>query len=354
MTPEDQQQIQEPREIAQLLQQIMAQISTLTTKVGQLEKGQETPENGNEDTQLPSPKLSGKTSGSISTSASDTVEGKPTKNLGPLAEFSGNRDELEPWIAQAQAKLAVDYTSCTEATNMTAQCLLDQLRLSFGDPHRQEKAQRKLHKLRQTNKPFMEHFTEFRKLVLEAGGTNWPDEILKAYLEAGLSQELQRSMIGLGSTSQSFEDYCTELKRVSNQLEAFNLRNIGKKPQQGWQQDWWRGQNKVGSAGSTGRQSGSKPKPTTPQQDKMDWEPTGPARAAQGRRVKWVDEQEMQKRKDEGRCLRCGDSRHRVAQCPWLPPRRPARLAKPTQQEEHVGPELEDLEDESSSQQSEN
>ncbi|KAF4302771.1 hypothetical protein GTA08_BOTSDO08744 [Botryosphaeria dothidea] len=168
-------------------------------------------------------------------------------------------------IAQAQAKLVVDYTSCTEATkffmlhnrlrgeaarqlqpwvqastnttSMTAQCLLDQLRLSFGDPHVQEKAQRKLHKLRQTNKPFMEYFTEFRKLVLEAGGTNWPDEILKAYLEAGLSQELQRSIIGLGNTSQSFEDYCTELKRVSDQLEAFNLRNTGKKPQQGWQQD---------------------------------------------------------------------------------------------------------------------
>lgn len=333
--------MQEPREVAQLLQQIMAQISTFTTKVGQLEKGQETPENGNEDTQPPSPKLSGKTSGSISTSASDTAEGKPTKNLGPLAEFSGNRDELEPWIAQAQAKLAVDYTSCTEATkffmlhnrlrgeaarqlqpwvqasinttSMTAQCLLDQLRLSFGDPHVQEKAQRKLHKLRQTNKPFMEYFTEFRKLVLEAGGTNWPDEILKAYLEVGLSQELQRSMIGLGSTSQSFEDYCTELKRVSDQLEAFNLRNTGKKPQQGWQQGWWRGQNKVGSAGSTGRQSGSQQKPTTPQQEKMDWEPTGPARAAQGRRAKWVDEQEMHKRKEEGRCLRCGDSRHRVA-----------------------------------------
>ncbi|KAF4301592.1 hypothetical protein GTA08_BOTSDO10549 [Botryosphaeria dothidea] len=388
-------QAQENQETKRLLLQMMARMDTLTQEVMQLKEekeellkvgGAQTPstqpsgEAGEKEARVagiasdpPAPEL-GPTSHPTKTG--------PTKNLGPLAEFSGNREELEPWIAQAQAKLVVDYTSCTEATkffmlhnrlrgeaarqlqpwvqastnttSMTAQCLLDQLRLSFGDPHVQEKAQRKLHKLRQTNKPFMEYFTEFRKLVLEAGGTNWPDEILKAYLEAGLSQELQRSMIGLGNTSQSFEDYCTELKRVSDQLEAFNLRNTGKKPQQGWQQDWWRGQNKVGSAGSTGRQPGSKPKPTTPQQDKMEWEPTGPARAAQGRRVKWVDEQEMQRRKDEGRCLRCGDSMHRVAQCPWLPPRRPARLAKPTQQEEHVGPELEDLEDESSSQQSEN
>ena len=55
---------------------------------------------------------------------------------------------------------------------MTAQELIGQLRLSFGDPHVKEKARRKLHKLRQTNRPFMEYFTEYRRLVLEAGGSN--------------------------------------------------------------------------------------------------------------------------------------------------------------------------------------
>lgn len=68
--------------------------------------------------------------------------------------------------------------------------MVAQLRLSFGDPHLKEKAQRKLHQLYQTNKPFVEYFTEYRKLLLEAGGTNWPDEIKKSYLEAGLSREL--------------------------------------------------------------------------------------------------------------------------------------------------------------------
>ncbi|KAF4307237.1 hypothetical protein GTA08_BOTSDO05027 [Botryosphaeria dothidea] len=276
-------QAQENQETKRLLLQMMARMDTLTQEVMQLKEekeellkvgGAQTPstqplgEAGEKEARVagiasdpPAPE-SGPTSHPTKTG--------PTKNLGPLAEFSGNREELEPWIAQAQAKLIPWVQASTNTTSMTAQCLLDQLRLLFGDPHVQEKAQRKLHKLRQTNKPFMEYFTEFRKLVLEAGGTNWPDEILKAYLEAGLSQELQRSMIGLGNTSQSFEDYCTELKRVSDQLEAFNLRNTGKKPQQGWQQDWWRGQNKVGSAGSTGRQPESKPKPTTPQQDKME------------------------------------------------------------------------------------
>lgn len=362
---------QEAQGMMQMLQQMMAQMSALNSKVEQLEKGQQTPKTET----LISEQQPTEPSQEQAQTTTQPQDNKPTKNLGPLAEFTGNRDELEPWIAQAQAKLAVDYTNCTETTkffmlhnrlrgeaarqlqpwvqasvdtsNMTAQCLLDQLRLSFGDPHVQEKAQRGLHKLRQTNKPFMEYFTEFRKLVLEAGGTHWPDGILKAYLEAGLSQELQRSMIGLGSTSQSFEDYCTELKRVSDQLEAFNLRNGGNRTQQAWQQGWWRGQNKVVSAGSR------QPKPMTPQHDNMDWEPTGAAKVAQGRRVKWVDEQEMQKRKEERRCLRCGDATHVIAHCPWLPPRRPTRSAKPVQRE-YLGPELEDPEEEALIQLSEN
>ena len=152
------------------------------------------------------------------------IQGKPTKHLGPLATYDGNHKELEPWISQAEAKLQVDYQGCSEATrffmihnqlrgeasrqlqpwvqaitgtpHMTAQELIGQLRLSFGDPHVKEKARRKLHKLRQTNRPFMEYFTEYRRLVLKAGGSNWPDKIKKSYLKAGLSLELQRCIIG--------------------------------------------------------------------------------------------------------------------------------------------------------------
>lgn len=45
---------------------------------------------------------------------------EPTKRLGPLAEYNGDRDKLEPWIAQARAKLTVDYANCTKATKFFA------------------------------------------------------------------------------------------------------------------------------------------------------------------------------------------------------------------------------------------
>ena len=60
----------------------------------------------------------------------------------------------------------------------------------------QEKAQQQLQKLKQGNKGFMEYYTEFCKLILEAGGNEWPEQIKKAYLEAGLNVELQRIMLG--------------------------------------------------------------------------------------------------------------------------------------------------------------
>lgn len=259
---------------------------------------------------------------------------KPTKHLGPLATYDGNREELESWISQAKAKLEVDYGGCSEATrffmvhnqlrgeasrqlqpwvqaitntqHMTAQGLIDQLRLSFGDPHSREKAQRKLHKLKQTNRPFMEYFTEYRKLVLEAGGSNWPDEIKKSYLEAGLSLELQRCMIGKSTSCESFEDYCNELKQASDQLEAFNLRNKGR--------NIWQNNTKPFKA------------PQGAKEDAMDWEPTTRSQQSQGRHAKWVSKETLHYRKNAGLCLRCGNAGHRAANCPLLPPQRPVTL----------------------------
>jgi len=261
------------------------------------------------------------------------LSGKPTKHLGSLATYDGNREELESWISQAEAKLQVDYGECSEATrffmvhnqlrgeasrqlqpwvqavvntqHMTAQGLIGQLRLSFGDPHSKEKAQRKLHKLKQTNRSFTEYFTEFRKLILEAGGSNWPDEIKKSYLEAGLSLELQQCMIGKRTGNESFEDYCNELKQASDQLEAFNLRN---KNRNAWQNN---------------------PKPNALRgaiEEVMDWEPTTRSQQSQGRRAKWVSKEILEYRKNTGLCLRCGNAWHRVLNCPLLPPQRPVTL----------------------------
>ncbi|OJD11347.1 hypothetical protein ACJ73_09559 [Blastomyces percursus] len=60
----------------------------------------------------------------------------------------------------------------------------------------------------------------------------------------------------------------------------------------------------------------------------MDWEPTGPLTESPTvnrsyRRAKWVTKQELEKRRTEGRCLRCGGSEHRIKDCPYQAAQRP-------------------------------
>lgn len=267
------------------------------------------------------------------TEASARQEGKPTKYLGPLATFDGKREELEPWISQVEAKLHIDFCNCNKATQffmvhnqlrgeasrqlqpwvqtimglpeMNPQELIRQLRLSFGDPHCKEKAKRSLHKLHQGKRSFMEYFTEYRKLLLEAGGSSWPDEMKKSFLENGLSMDLQRHMVSRSTGNESFEEYCNELKQTSDRLEAFNLRNNN-----------WR---KPMSAFVQPRNN----------PEAMDWEPTTlrtNQSQVQGRRAKWVAKEVLDYRKSSGLCLRCGNTGHRIANCTRLPPEKPRML----------------------------
>ena len=97
-----------------------------------------------------------------------------------------------------------------------AEKIFDQLELSFSDPHKKEKAVRKLHHLRQGNRPFMEYFVEYRRLIMEAGGANWPEDVKKSYLRVGISRELQELMIRRENPDQGFKDFCNKLKRISD------------------------------------------------------------------------------------------------------------------------------------------
>ena len=53
--------------------------------------------------------------------------------------------------------------------------------------------------------------------------------------------------------------------------------------------------------------------------ESMDWQPT----VGSVRRAKWVSKEEMEDRRKNGNCLRCGSNEHHVKRCPYLPARRP-------------------------------
>jgi len=74
----------------------------------------------------------------------------------------------------------------------------------------------------------------------------------------------------------------------------------------------------------------------------MDWEPT------KANTARWVSQEELERRKEQGLCLRCGGKGHIIRNCKLKPAKRPAQAARAqvtqtsdeeTSQEEESGKE---------------
>ena len=143
----------------------------------------------------------------------------------------------------------------------------------------------------------MEYFVEYRRLVMEAGGANWPEDVKKSYLRAGISRELQELMIRWENPDQGFEDFCNELKRISDQAEAFQHRNRQYRRNEGNQRSSRNPPTPTAPNTSQGQAPAGPAAPAAPggAPDTMDWQPSGPALIANARRAKWVLREELDK-----------------------------------------------------------
>lgn len=258
------------------------------------------------------------------------TEKKPGKTID-LGEYSGGWKGLELWLQTANAKLAVDFAGCTEKLkfwylvgklrgdaaekltpwirrhsdygHVNSDELLFKIREIFGDRYERENALVRLNKLRQgTGKSFRAHLQEFEKLLLEAGRYADSEASKKASLEATISKELYERTISMGTRRMTYNEYKESLLEVSEKIQQ------SRKP---W--STYRGYQQQRETSTV--QEGS---------DAMDWEPAT-ARASVGdrRRAKWVERAEIQKRRDQGLCVRCGATGHFVSRCPFLPARQP-------------------------------
>ena len=300
-------------------------------------------------------------------------DNRPGKSLPVLLEYYGDADKLDSWLQQAKAKIEVDYYGCTEyvafwALNGTlrgkalrrmeawvreqgtperanAQSFLKRVEFIFKDPQAKERAQRKLDALRQATKPFLEVFTEWQSLLLESGGSSWPDDAKKLSLDRILSDELARAMITVPSQP-DFESYCSILKETDDRLRAFKARPgkrndleavMPSKPN-------WKKLTDAPLAVTDARDLYRAKVTRKASAESMEWEPT-PVRAspASTQRAKRVSQEELDDRRKTRRCLRCGASGHLVRECPYLPPR-PQVTTNAVRKADNIerGPVLED------------
>jgi hypothetical protein len=166
-----------------------------------------------------------------------------------------------------------------------------QMAVAFSDPHQQEKALGELRRIKQGTRPFGEFISAFDRLLLEADGWKWDSRIKKSQLKAAVTVKLLQGVVGIPEAD-SYEDYCSQLRGVSDRMDEIRMRKAVT--------PYW--QNQRSSARS---------------KDEMDWEPASAVvvASARGPRAKWVSEEEMSERRQNGACLRCGARGHFIRDC---------------------------------------
>lgn len=178
--------------------------------------------------------------------------------------------------------------------------LIQEMRKAFLDPAIQEKALLRLNTLKQGNRPLRDFLSEFDRLLMEAGGMMWADDIKKGYLRAAIAVPILQGMVGTAPKA-SYEDYCGQLRLVDDQLEQLRRITKGK-------------ERTVPTSAAVDNAA----------VDKMDWEPTKVQIAARENGPKKqairVTQGEIERRRKNQLCLRCGSADHFIRGCRLLPP----------------------------------
>jgi hypothetical protein len=308
------------------------------------------------------------------TSQTSTPEPTPTETPVPALrrtkailpdppKFDGTRSDFEGWKSLIKDKIEVDgevigsnrnqfiyvasrlegkglqlaltfTTMHRDSPEASSAKILDYLDTIFGDRHKVQRAVETLRTMKQSSKePFSGFIPRFEKALADAGGMDWPDAVKRSHLDGAITFELRRLVITM-PVVETYSKYVDELMRVSD-LYRSTMRHAPKEQQQPARRE-------VTSS------------------DAMDWEPTQAAPAApqsgrpkEKRRAKWVSQQELDKRRQEGNCLRCGGSGHFVNKCEYAKPRRPIDVSPARELRAAAGkvvePQLEDSEDEDDS-----
>lgn len=287
-----------------------------------------------------------------------TVPLKPRHSLPHPPMFSGAKSQWRGWKLEVEGKIEEDAAAIgngksqlryiysrlegSARTNITTfyelelrkarpspEDLIFRLDVLYGERNRKDKAIQALHSIRQREEePFTAFYPRFEKEIANAEAESWEDSSKISYLRNALHPRLKAHLIGCSSsTLQDYVAFATKCEEISNQMELFGE---------------WRVVTKHG--GPRSNQPSAAPETYSPfskgtihREDIMEWEPTTPVktnstrlgrnsngypstrpedRGLVGKRAKWVDKVEMNKRWDEKRCLRCGRDGCRVERCP--------------------------------------
>ena len=178
--------------------------------------------------------------------------------------------------------------------------ILEYLENIYGDPNAQARAARKLHQIKQSDGlSFPRFLPRLEKEFADAGAINWPDQARRQILLASLNRAMSAALMNRGIPD-TYSGLVTRLHEISTDIDTLNLSGEGSR--------------------NTSNRRRKQP-------DEMDWTPTVNAHridTGSRKKAKWVSTEEIKRRREEDRCLRCGKEGHYIAKCSYLPAERPS------------------------------
>lgn len=207
-----------------------------------------------------------------------------------------------PWIT----------TYCEDVNEFTAKKLFEHLRTSFEDKATKAKAISKLSYMKQGQREFGEHLSEFEQTLLEAGVSGYDDSVKISWLRNSLSMDLRKGSVTVDDDN-GYNDYCQKLRKIAHRMEeneklSSRIRGGGN--------SWFNPGNFANARGQ--RQSNT----VVDKGDPMDID-SGNRTTYNIRVAKWVEKSVLDNRRKAGECMRCGGGDHLIRNCPFAPPRRP-------------------------------
>jgi hypothetical protein len=225
--------------------------------------------------------------------------------------------------------------------------LLERLELLYGERNRKQKAIQNLHSIHQReDETFISFYPRFEKEIANANAEGWNNDAKISYLRNALSNKMRDCLIGLsGSDTDTYAGFAQRCVDVSNDMELYGQ---------------WTKKRGAGNSYTAEHTRVSTPM-TTPDvnvpthinhKDMMEWEPTQTTttqvnafglrgkgntngypskrpedRELLGKRAKWVNQEEINARRQDRRCLRCGRNNCRIATCPLAAAVRPKHMS---------------------------
>ena len=257
------------------------------------------------------------------TSIQNRTPSRPKPSLPEPPMFDGDREAYEGWRTLLQNKLESDGEAIGSLVNQfryvaarlegsgltlaltyiqqhrnspraSGFALLEYLDSVFGDRYKKQRAIDELRTLRQRpQEPFAAFLPRFERVLADAGGMDWPDDVKRSYLDGSLTFELRRLKITMPMLEE-YSAYVNELLRIS-ELHRLLMQYVPKEPQ-----------------------------------DQPDREQTRPSLTnTQRKHAFWVDQEIVDERRRAGHCLRCGRPGHFIRNCTLRPAVRPQPLSRP-------------------------